>query len=797
MTNEAVIALDQQFFINRVKLLFDQYIVGFLTTIAVALVTIVVLWGQDDNSALLIWFGLVLGILSTRLYIVYGGKNHLVKDYRYWLGRYQAFLLTAFLLGAVWGLLGTYFFVIADSVHQAFIIVILVGMSSGALPLMFQIKNVFIAFVAPILLPFAIFHATSDEIMYQGISFLALFYFTGMYLVAKRGETSIIESIKLRFENYELINELEQAKSRLLTAKNNLEQRVKERTVELELVNEGFFQQKELAETTLKSIADGIITTDEFAILQNMNASAEKLTGFQKDEVSGLKFSECIKIVDEKGIEIIEEKIQESLKNLCTIHVTSQCLLLYKDQSCVAVKVSIAPIFNSSRNILGVVIVLHNINKERLYQLQLTHQANHDALTGLHNRFAFEQYLKQLLNEEGAKNAQHAVIYIDLDNFKIVNDSCGHAAGDELLKQLSIIMPDNIPSKNMFARLGGDEFGIIIKNISSVESKEICEQLLTQLRDFRFSWKTNTFSVGASIGLFVFTTEYQTIANIMSAADIACFTAKERGRNRLHTYSREDQELIYRKNELNWVSKINDAIENDRFILYSQPIIDSHAIDGAVRHIEILIRMLDDNDEILPPGHFINAAERYNMMPQVDRWVINKVFEYFNNNPLNLITDDFIIAINLSGNSLADKELLTYIEEKLKSTQLQARHFCIEITETAVISNMSLAIQFIKKMRNLGCKFAIDDFGSGLSSLGYLKNLPVDYVKIDGCFVRDMANDPVNYAMVESIHKLVSLNGKITIAEYVESDEIIALLNDIGIKHMQGYALGKPTRLIM
>jgi len=797
MTNEAVIELDQQFFINRVKLLFDQYIVGFLTTIAVALVTIVVLWGQDDNSALLIWFGLVLAILSTRLYIVYGGKNSLVKDYRYWQRRYQAFFLTAFLLGTVWGLLGTYFFAKADSVHQAFIIVILVGMSSGALPLMFQIKNVFIAFVAPILLPFAIFHATGDEIMYQGISFLALFYFTGMYLVAKRGERSIIESIKLRFENYELINELEQAKSRLLTAKNSLEQRVKERTVELERVNEGFFQQKELAETTLKSIADGIITTDEFAILQNMNASAEKLTGFQKNEVSGLKFSECIKIVDENGNEIIEEKIQDSLNNLCTIHVTSQCLLLYKDQSCVAVKVSIAPIFNSSRNILGVVIVLHNINKERLYQLQLTHQANHDALTGLHNRFAFEQYLKQLLNEEGAKNAQHAVIYIDLDNFKIVNDSCGHAAGDELLKQLSIIMPDNIPSKDMLARLGGDEFGIIIKNISSDESKEICEQLLTQLRGFRFSWQTNTFSVGASIGLFVFTTEYQTIENIMSAADIACFTAKERGRNRLHTYSREDQELIYRKNELNWVSKINDAIENDRFILYSQPIIDSNAIDGAVRHIEILIRMLDDNNEILPPGHFIAAAERYNMMPQVDRWVINKVFEYFNNNPLNIMTDDFIIAINLSGNSLADKELLTYIEEKLKSAQLQARHFCIEITETAVISNMSLAIQFIKKMRGLGCKFAIDDFGSGLSSLGYLKNLPVDYVKIDGCFVRDMANDPVNYAMVESIHKLVSLNGKITIAEYVESDEIIALLNDIGIKHMQGYALGKPARLIM
>lgn len=797
MTNEAVIQLDQQFFINRVKLLFDQYFVGYLNTIAVALVTIIVLWGKYDDSTLLNWFGLVLTVVSIRLYIVYGGKKQLVKNYLYWQRRYYAFLLTAFLLGIVWGLLGTYFFAKANDAHQAFIIVILVGMCSGALPLMYQIKNVFIAFVSPILFPFAISLAASDEITYQGISIISLFYFSAMYLVAKRGERSVIESIKLRFENYELIEELEQAKSSLITAKSNLERRVKERTTELERVNEGFFQQKELAETTLKSIADGIITTDEFGLLQNMNASAENLTGFQEPEVAGLMFSECIQIVDEKGNEIIEEKIQESLKNLCTIHVTSQSLLMYKDHSSVAVKVSIAPIFNSNRNILGVVIVLHNINKERLYQLQLTHQANHDALTGLHNRFAFEEYLKQLLNEDESKDVQHAIIYIDLDNFKIVNDSCGHAAGDELLKQLSIIMPENIPSNDMFARLGGDEFGIIIKNMSSEESKKICEQILNQLRDFRFSWQGNTFSIGASIGLFVFTTEYQTIENIMSAADIACFTAKERGRNRLHTYSREDQELIYRKNELNWVSKINEAIENEKLILYSQPIIDSHAIDEPVRHIEILIRMLDDDNEILLPGQFITAAERYNMMPQVDRWVINKVFDHFNHNALNMMTDDSIIAINLSGNSLADKDLLTYIEEKLKSSQLLARHLCIEITETAVISNMSQAIQFINKMRNLGCKFAIDDFGSGLSSLGYLKNLPVDYVKIDGCFVRDMANDPVNYAMVESIHKLVSLNGKITIAEYVESEEIFSLLNDIGIKHMQGYALGKPARFVM
>lgn len=797
MTTKKESLLDQAIFINRTKLLFEQYLIGFISTIAVASVTLIVLWDTSNSLNLLIWFVTVLCILSVRLYIVYGTNKHFSSDYQGWHRRYKAFLMSAFLLGCTWGLLGTYFLPKEINAHQAFIIVILAGMSSGALPLMFQVNKVFMAFVVPILIPLAILLMFKDEKVYHGISFLILFYFTGMYLVAKRGENSVIEAIKLRFENIDLIEELKLAKDDLTSSRDDLELRVDARTKELVVVSEELSQQKDLAETTLKSIADGIVTTNAYGEILNMNASAESLTGYKQADAAGLMSSECIKLIDEKDNELIQDQVQIALKEKKTIYNSNQCLLLTKSNSTVAIKSSIAPIFDVNRDIQGTVIVLHNINKERMFQLQLTHQANHDALTGLYNRFAFEEYLEQLLNDDKSKQKQHAIIYIDLDDFKIVNDTCGHAAGDELLRQLALIMPISIPSKDMLARLGGDEFGVIIRGMDADGSIQICENLLKQMREFRFAWQDKTFNIGASIGLFIFTTESQTIENIMSVADIACFTAKEHGRNRIHVYSREDQELTYRKNELNWISRIGEAIEKDRLVLYSQPIIDTNDINGPVTHIEILLRMIDEDNGILPPGPFISAAERYHMMPQVDRWVINKVFEHYKQGELDFTSDDFLISINLSGISLADDGLLLYIKNLLAESKFPANHLCFEITETATISNMSIAIKFINSMRELGCKFSIDDFGSGLSSLTYLKNLPVDYVKIDGSFVRDMINDPIDYAMVESIHKLVTLHGKKTIAEYVESREIIQQLVDIGIDYMQGYAIGKPSPLIV
>lgn len=797
MLNNSNNSLEQDIFISRIKLLFAKYAIGFYNALAVAIVTLIVLWGIVEPRHLIAWFSAMLMLLLIRYYLVYRAKkSDEPQSYRVWYRYYQIYLVTALLLGLVWGLLGTVLFPEENDAYQAFVLIILTGISAGALPLMFQVKEVFVAFVVPIILPFTINLLFEQEKAYLGISFLAVFYFVGMYLVARRGEHGVIESIKLGFENRDLIKELEQAQTHLLAAKDELELRVEERTSKLIMVSNELSRQKEMAETTLSSIADGIITTNERGEIQNMNASAEVLTGYKQAEVIGMDGAKCIRLIDDEENAPFENPIHIALQEKRAINNLPPFLLVRKNNSTIAIKESIAPIFNPAGDVLGAVIVLHNVNNERLYRLQLAHQARHDVLTGIYNRFAFEVSLKKLLHDTRHQSHQHAVVYIDLDDFKIVNDTCGHAAGDELLRQLSLIMPQYLQTQDMFARLGGDEFGIIIANTDRQQAKQVCEQILKQIREYRFIWQNKTFNVGASIGLFIFSAKSQTLETIMSAADIACFTAKELGRNRIHIYSREDQGLATRRIELDWVNKIRESIEEDRLLLYSHPIIATNDVTGPIKHIEVLIRMLDDNDVLVSPGPFISAAERYHLMPQVDRWVVNKILEYYEDGRLDIGNDGYIIALNLSGVSLVDDELLLYIEQRIKQSNIRPECICFEITETAAIANLSVAIRFISKMRKLGCKFAIDDFGSGVSSLSYLKNLPVDYVKIDGSFVRDMVNDPVDYAMVESIHKLVALNGKLSIAEYVESELIMDNLKDIGVDYMQGFAIALPEPLL-
>lgn len=793
------ISLEQAIFIEQIKLLFKQYILGFVSSLSISIVALILLWESSNSSDLIKWFIALNSILFFRFYIVFFFKANIQDtDYASWYLRYKFFLVSAFLLGATWGLLGTVLFPQESSIQQVFVIVILVGLISGSLPIMFYVKKVYFAFVTPILLPFILSHSLEHEheTTFIVLNLITLFYFTMMIQSARRGESGIIASIKLKFDNIELIDQLEETKENLIYAKDALEERVEERTKNLEHVKDELIQQKHLAEMTLNSIADGIITTDASGRIIHMNASAEKLTGYTEKNIAGLNCSVYIKLIDEFNNTPIDNPIERAIKEKCTINNISNCLLVSKDNSTIAIKESIAPIFNSLNEVLGTVIVIHDINKERIYRLQLAHQATHDKLTGLYNRFAFEEKLRDILKNNNNLARHYAMVYIDLDDFKVVNDTCGHAAGDELLKQISIIMPRHLHVENIFARLGGDEFGVLIKDTSTQAAQNICDILLKQVRTFRFNWQKKTFNIGASFGLFVFSTKSQSIDNIMSIADIACYTAKENGRNRVHTYSPNDKELLGRRSELNWVNKISQSIEDDRLVLYSQAIASSKNPNGEIKHVEVLLRMLDDNNKLVHPAPLISAAERYHMMPKIDRWVISKIFEYYENGDLNLYDGDFTIAINLSGISLADNQLLPFIENLLRQSSFPAKCICFEITETAAISNMAIAMNFINKMRQLGCKFAIDDFGSGVSSLAYLKNLPVDYVKIDGCFVRDMDNDPIDYAMVESIHKLVTLNGKKTIAEYVESKEIMDNLIKIGVDFLQGYAISKPVPLV-
>lgn len=420
----------------------------------------------------------------------------------------------------------------------------------------------------------------------------------------------------------------------------------------------------------------------------------------------------------------------------------------------------------------------------------IRHMAFHDSLTGLINRAEFEQRLKHALHTLHSQDQSHALLYIDLDQFKIINDTCGHVAGDQLLKQLTVILHQQIRESDTLARLGGDEFGLLLEKCPIDKAMKISEKILKTISGFHFAWQTQTFTIGASIGLVMINDTMQTMSDVLSSADMACYAAKESGRNRVHLYREDDSLLIRRHGEMQWVIRINDALQQDAFCLYMQEIRSIEA--GRDSHYEFLVR-LKDKDEIILPGAFIPAAERYNLMPAIDRWVVRHALLCIDTLTAgNKVGKNSIFFINLSGMSLSDDSLFEHLESLFKEYADLAPRICFEITETAAISNLPRAVTFIKEIKSYGCKFALDDFGAGLSSFSYLKTLPVDYIKIDGGFVRDMLVDQMDAVIVEAISKIGQVAGLITIAEFVENMDLFDAVQECGIDYAQGFGLHVP-----
>lgn len=424
---------------------------------------------------------------------------------------------------------------------------------------------------------------------------------------------------------------------------------------------------------------------------------------------------------------------------------------------------------------------------------QLSYQASHDALTGLFNRYAFEQRLQQVIASASEQNADHALCYLDLDQFKVVNDTCGHVAGDALLRQLARVLQAKMRKQDILARLGGDEFGVLIEHCVSPDARRMAQTLCEAVNEFRFVWNDLSFPVSISIGMVAINAASESFSEALSAADSACYAAKDAGRNRVHCYTEDDAELTHRHRQMQWVARINHALEANRFRLAFQTIAPTlrHA-DG--HHYELLLRMEDDAGRLAPPGEFLPAAERYHLAGRLDHWVVSAAFDWLSANPHHL-NGLSLCSINLSGQSLGDERLLAYLVERLKEQPRLPGKLCFEITETAAIANLSHAIRFIDRLKGLGCRFALDDFGSGLSSFAYLKNLPVDFLKIDGAFVVDIVHDPVTLTMVSAINEIGHAMGMETIAEFVENDQILAKLREIGVDYAQGYGIGKPRPL--
>lgn len=554
------------------------------------------------------------------------------------------------------------------------------------------------------------------------------------------------------------------------------------------------FAEKERAQVTLASIADGVITTDLDGWVEFLNPVAESLTGWKMSAALGLPLQAICRLTDEASRQPAPNPIETVLRDERTVEVAATMLLVRNDGVEIPIVHSGAPIRGREGEINGVVLILHDVSNERQYAAKLSYQATHDSLTGLINRTEFDNRMNLALQSAAKLGRHHAVMYLDLDQFKVINDTCGHAAGDQLIRQVSSLLQRRLREGDTLSRLGGDEFGVLLENCPPDHALRIAEELRQTTRDLHFSSGGRSFAVSVSIGLVSVDDGLYTLSDVMSAADAACYMAKDKGRNRVQVYRREDSEVSLRHGEMEWVVRIQKALEEDRFILYAQDIVQVNGKSDHGGHCELLVRMLDEDGKIVPPMAFIPAAERYGLMPSVDRWVLRSAFATMAQlyaqpagNSLELC------SINLSGATLGDDTFLDYVREQFDRFSLPRDCVCFEITETAAIANFDRAARFIEEMKKFGCRFSLDDFGSGMSSFGYLKHLPVDFLKIDGVFVKDMAEDPIDRAMVEAINSVGHVMGKQTIAEFVGSAEVMDALRDIGVDFAQGYWVAKPV----
>jgi diguanylate cyclase (GGDEF)-like protein/PAS domain S-box-containing protein len=563
---------------------------------------------------------------------------------------------------------------------------------------------------------------------------------------------------------------------------------------ERKLYEEALFREKESAQITLQSIGDGVVTTDARGVIDYLNPVAESLTGWRLEDGQGRAIEEVFRAFHEETCEPLENPLAVAIRRTRSIKSVRPMLLIRRDGNEIYVESTASPIRDGSGAVSGGVLVFHDVSEARELNRRLSYHASHDVLTGLVNRREFESRMERALKSARARETSYALCYLDLDQFKIVNDTCGHSAGDALLGQVGALLKSKVRWRDTLARLGGDEFAILLESCSLDEAMRTAEALREAVRNFKFTWEERTFRLGASIGVVPISADNADVASVLSAADSACQAAKEAGRNRVHSFEENDIDLMRRRREMQWAARINAALEEGRFELFRQSILPLQVPETGL-HYELLLRMRDETGKIVSPDNFMGAAERYGITPNIDRWVIENALRW-----LVSEADEreklAMCSINLSGQSLGDDKFLPYVIDQFRHSGIDASKICFEITETAAIASFSQANRFIQALKELGCKFALDDFGTGLSSFGYLKHFPVDFLKIDGSFVKEILHDPIDREMVRSINEIGHLTHKQTIAEFAENVEIINMLRSLGVDYAQGYGVSQPQRVL-
>lgn len=551
------------------------------------------------------------------------------------------------------------------------------------------------------------------------------------------------------------------------------------------------FTEKERAQVTLASIGEAVITTDQEGLIEYMNPVAEKLTGWDLEEARSLPPRRVCPMTNDGTPRQILDPVEKVLHGTPIESTNGDVLLIGRDGSDIAIKESVAPIRNRENEIVGAVLVLRDVRSERVFAAQLSYQARHDELTGLLNRREFESRLARNLADRVAAGPS-AMLYLDLDQFKIVNDTCGHRAGDELMRQIGMLLQSCLRAHDALARIGGDEFGVLLEHCPQEEALRIADSLCRAVSGFRYTWGERQFSVGISIGFVQFAPDMRSIADLLSAGDSACYLAKEKGRGRVQVYRATDRELSLMRGEVEWVARINAALETGHFCLYVQRFSTLQESAPGSTHCELLLRMLDHDGSIIPPMAFIPAAHRYNLISAIDRWVVRSAFTTIAAIQASPQNPGGVYGINLSGPSIGDQQFFEFLLKAAEESGVEPDSICFEITETEAIANLRSATRFMQELSTRGFRFALDDFGAGMSSFGYLKHLPVHYIKIDGSFVTDLMTDAIGEAMVVAINDIGHLMGKRTIAECVQDDACLQRLRELGVDFAQGYCVARP-----
>ena len=748
-------------FTEQIRGLYQLTHYGVATTIVIAALVASVLVVHDSAAMGLGWMAAVSLVAVGRFLLSrqFFHINPPVSELRRWAGLSA---VATGLQGSTWAAL------VALSVHSpessdfAMAVFVASGFAFGGLATLGSYMPAYLTFSLPIFAAtFVAFLLVPTPVGWLVTVVIVVFSLTMISAVFSASRT-LRSSLLARHENRELIRTLS--------------------------------EESERVQVTLRSIGDGVITADTEERVTYLNPMAEALTGWTDEEAKGRALSEVLTLIHETTRDALPDLGRTCLDRGQTVVPEGECCLLDRyGKREFSVEVSVAPIRDDAREVIGIVVVVHDVTELRRMARIMAHQANHDPLTGLVNRREFEHRLSNALATSASDHSRHVMFYLDLDQFKVVNDTCGHVAGDELLKQLSGLLRNEIRESDTLARLGGDEFGVLLSGCALDKARTIAEELCELVRNFRFTWEDKIFNVGVSIGVAALEGA-RTPTDVLSAADSACYVAKDEGRNRVHIFDPEDGEVLSRHGEMQLTAQIGRALDEDRFELRYQRIQPLHPEAGG-EHAEILLTMIDPDGKTLSPGMFLPAAERYSMMSSVDRWVVRRAFQQLAGGA-RLLQDVETLAINLSGQSLSNEHFLDFVNQELERSGVDPNRICFEITETAVIANLGRAKDFIRVLRERGCRFSLDDFGSGLSSFGYLRSLPVDYLKIDGTFVRNMTGDAIDRAMVESINQVGHVMHIRTIAEFVEDAATLEALREIGVDYAQGYHIHRPETLV-